>query len=193
MSFGPGDAYNAARSAGFSDADAVTAAAIALAESGGNETAVSRPNTNGTVDTGAWQINSVHRSILASGNPLVLTDNARMAYTVYKNQGFKAWSAYRSGTYKKFIPAVTAAKETPATIDPPKDAVRDAKTPDPTGLVGTLARFQDIAEKGASDAVTVLVAVALFTVGVVILLRKTDAAKNLGTVVKLAATKGVVK
>jgi Lysozyme like domain len=79
-----------------------TMAAIAMAESGG---IVGKTNqdSNGTVDRGIWQINSVHSQF--NGTRL-LTDpnyNARAAVAVYKSSGFGAWSTYKSGAYKQFL------------------------------------------------------------------------------------------
>lgn len=39
--------------------------------------------------------------------------NVRYAYSIYKKCGFSAWSAYRNGTYKKFLPVIepTSAKK----------------------------------------------------------------------------------
>lgn len=58
------DAKNIARTAGLvfgNDHEKVKiATAVALAESGGDENAIGH-NTNGTVDVGLWQINSVHK------------------------------------------------------------------------------------------------------------------------------------
>lgn len=80
------------------------AVAIALAESGGVVKAVNS-NTNGTVDRGLWQINSVHA--LFDGDKL-LSDpayNARAAFQVYQERaargvnGFEAWPAFRNKSY----------------------------------------------------------------------------------------------
>lgn len=95
-----------AESAGFSPADAKIMAAIAMAESGGKSNAVNH-NTNGTQDTGLWQINDVH----ADGVPLAVfhvkmmnpVANASKAHDVFMSQGFHAWSTYNSGHYTKFL------------------------------------------------------------------------------------------
>lgn len=85
--------------AGGSKAKAPIMAAIALAESGGRVNAVSPPNTNGTIDRGLWQINSVHGS-LSTLDPLA---NAKAAVKIESTQGLKAWTTYSSGAYKKFL------------------------------------------------------------------------------------------
>lgn len=93
-----------ARGAGFTGADIVTATAIALAESGGNPSAT-HLNSNGTIDYGLWQINSVHGSLLSSGDWRVPADNARMAHTIYAQAGnkFTPWSTFNSGAYKSKV------------------------------------------------------------------------------------------
>lgn len=60
---------------------AAEAAAIALAESGGNSLATNNGNSNGSVDRGLWQINSVHGS-QSTFDPLA---NARAAVAISDN------------------------------------------------------------------------------------------------------------
>lgn len=99
------DAYSAAIYGGFPKSVAPVAAAIAIAESGGKTDVVSKPNTNGTVDYGLWQINSSHTALLASGKWSDPNDNAVMAYTLYKNAGnkFTPWTTFNDGAYKKTL------------------------------------------------------------------------------------------
>lgn len=103
------DLMNAAVAAGFnsgntrfvdygvtSGSDAAIAVALALAESGGKLDATHH-NTNGSTDYGAWQINSAHTEFkehFADGSWASLGTNAQMAYSVFKSQGFGAWSTY---------------------------------------------------------------------------------------------------
>lgn len=99
-----------ARNAGFQGNDLTTAVAIALAESGGN------PSSKGDKTTGAknyggknlpvgtptsyglWQIHwTVHPEVLNGADPSILLDpqeNACAAFTVFKEQGFNAWSTF---------------------------------------------------------------------------------------------------
>ncbi len=75
------------------------AAAIAMAESGGNDV-TSKPNTNGTVDRGYWQINSVHGS-QSSLDPMV---NARAAVSISNNgTNWNPWTTFKTGAYRKFL------------------------------------------------------------------------------------------
>lgn len=76
------------------------AVAIALAESAGNTNAENH-NTNGTVDRGLWQVNSVHGF---TGNLFDPAYNVLAACSVYKSQGWGAWSTYKSGAYKQYLP-----------------------------------------------------------------------------------------
>lgn len=92
------------------DTDAVTFIAIALAESGG-ETTATHKNSNGTTDYGLWQINSVHKQLLATGNWQNPNDNYHMATTLYSDAGqkFTPWASYNSGTYAPFLPEAQRA------------------------------------------------------------------------------------
>jgi hypothetical protein len=97
-----------AQSAGFSATDAQTAAAIALAESGGNSSAIgdeSLAPSDGP-SYGLWQIN-----VGSKANPQYagqnLTDpqtNANIAFALWQSAGgFTPWSTYTSGKYVKFL------------------------------------------------------------------------------------------
>jgi hypothetical protein len=86
------------RAGGSRDAAAI-AAAVALAESRGVDT-VSPPNSNGTVDRGYWQINSVHGA-MSSLDPMT---NAKAAISISSNgRNWNPWTEYRNGDYKKYL------------------------------------------------------------------------------------------
>lgn len=73
---------------------------IGKAESGLRVDATSRPNSNGTIDHGWLQINSVHSQYSVAQ---LLTDpvyTAKAALDIYHAQGLQAWSTYNSGAYK---------------------------------------------------------------------------------------------
>lgn len=97
-----------AKGAGFPPGEIATAVAVALAESSGRTDATNR-NSNGSRDYGLWQINTVHSALLASGDKFNPADNARMAYQIWKSSGWRAWSSYKSGRYRAYIPRGTAA------------------------------------------------------------------------------------
>jgi tape measure domain-containing protein len=66
---------------------------IAAGESGGNPLATNN-NTNGTIDRGLWQINSVHGF---GGDPFDPLTNALQAKKVFDSQGIGAWYAPPTG------------------------------------------------------------------------------------------------
>ena len=84
-------------------------AAIAMAESHGNPQA-HHVDSNGSVDYGLWQINSVH-----GYTPDYLynpQNNAHAAVAVFNGSGPHAWSTYNNGSYKQYMPGT---KNAPAT------------------------------------------------------------------------------
>ena len=97
--------YDAAVGVGFTPARAQTISAIALAESGGNTGAVSSPNTNGTVDYGLVQINSIH-----FGNGITqaqaLSPFSSLNYALKLSNGgtnFQPWTTFNTGAYEKYL------------------------------------------------------------------------------------------
>jgi hypothetical protein len=84
--------------AGGSPAQARLMAAIALRESGGNPNAT-HLNTNGTLDRGLWQINSVWGNWSRFG----ALANARSAVHVMAVQGPRAWATYNAATDAKYL------------------------------------------------------------------------------------------
>lgn len=82
-------------------AQAATAAAVAMAESGGRMNATDH-DSNGSTDYGLWQINSVH----GYNSQRLLSDadyNAQAAVAVWKSSGWGAWTTYTSGAYRQFL------------------------------------------------------------------------------------------
>lgn len=96
-----------AEKAGFTGISAVTATAIALAESGGNTTAT-HLNSNGSIDYGLWQINSIHGYDPQS---LLIPDfNAKAAYAISSGgTDFQPWATYNTGRYQSFMSQVGQA------------------------------------------------------------------------------------
>ena len=78
------------------------AVAIVKAESGLRADAVNPNNSNGTIDIGCWQVNSVH---LKKKTVTIdeLLDCKKATDWVYENlylyQGFSPWVAFNSGSY----------------------------------------------------------------------------------------------
>ncbi len=95
------DVIQLARDAGFDGDDLAVAVAVARAESGWD-----RCCRSSTGDVGIWQINQIHwknyggRDALYDG-----PTNARAAHDLYKAAGkkFTPWSAFKNGSYKKFL------------------------------------------------------------------------------------------
>jgi hypothetical protein len=86
-------------SAGGNPAAARIAAAVALAESGGHAGA-RNVNTNGTVDRGLWQVNSVHGA-LSTFDPVA---NARAAVRISGGgSDWQPWTTFNSGAYRQFL------------------------------------------------------------------------------------------
>jgi hypothetical protein len=106
-----------ADSIGNPDTDGPIFVAIALAESGGDASAIGGPNHNGSKDYGLWQINSVHKDLLAQGSWSNPNDNFKMAHTLYANRGnkFTDWSTYNNKTYAPFMAEATRAWGNPDT------------------------------------------------------------------------------
>lgn len=112
-----------AANAGFSDTDAPIAAAIALAESGGNPLAV---GDNGT-SFGLWQIHTPAHPEFQGWNLLDPAMNAQAAYRVYRAAGnsFQPWTTFRTGGYRQFL------AETPAVAPGGSVLTIDAATGQP--------------------------------------------------------------
>lgn len=80
---------------GGNPSQAQTAASIAMAESGGDRNAVNH-NTNGTVDRGYWQINSIHGA-QSTFSPRA---NARAAIAISGDgSNWSPWVTYQTGAY----------------------------------------------------------------------------------------------
>jgi murein DD-endopeptidase MepM/ murein hydrolase activator NlpD len=117
VSLSPSAVYALARSAGFDPSTAAVMVAIAGAESGWNPVAV---GDAGLADDtwgpsiGLWQIRSL-RAQTGTGrerDASRLTDpafNARAAFTIYKQQGLRAWSTYSNGRFRNYLGQATAA------------------------------------------------------------------------------------
>jgi hypothetical protein len=99
---------------GGNPAAADVAAAVALAESGGNPDA-SNTNTNGSIDRGLWQINSVH----GAQSTFDVTGNVKSAISISGNgANWSPWVTYQTGAYKKFMSPTTAAATNTTTSTP---------------------------------------------------------------------------
>lgn len=81
-------------------ADRRTAIAVVLGESGGRTDAINRGNSDGSIDRGLWQINSVHSASIA---PAEMFDvEASTAFALRLSSGgtdFNPWSVTRSARW----------------------------------------------------------------------------------------------
>ena len=87
-------------------ADCRVALAIQRAENPKGKCEIYHYNSDGTLDWGYFQINTVHlkRPGLNLRDLLDCKANIDFAYQLYKEQGgFTPWSTYNSGLYRKFI------------------------------------------------------------------------------------------
>ena len=127
-----------AANAGFSGNDLTTAAAVALAESRGDETAYN-PETaakggtpQGHGSYGLWQI---YLKQHPQFDPSMLLDpqyNASAAFSIYSQAGnsFTPWATYTGGQYLGFVPQVLAAVGNPAQPAPSADGSSDGSVLD---------------------------------------------------------------
>ncbi|AQZ62451.1 hypothetical protein BKM31_14160 [[Actinomadura] parvosata subsp. kistnae] len=109
----------------------MTAVAVALAESGCNPGA-SHTNTNGTVDRGLWQINSIHP--YSSECLFDAQCNANAAYAISGGgSNWKPWVTYNTGAYQKYLDRARAAVERLAVGERPVDRSEGDVTGDAFG------------------------------------------------------------
>lgn len=113
-----------ATAAGFPASEVVTAVAVALAESDGESTATHKNSDEAqSTDYGLWQINKYwNPGCFALGDWRDPKVNAKMALVVWKQQGWKGWSTFKSGSYKKYLDRAKAA------VKPSKPPVKPSYT-----------------------------------------------------------------
>jgi hypothetical protein len=124
----------------YARANPVTATAVAMAESGGNERATNR-NDDGSTDSGLWQINSVHLRSHPTWTVTWLQNpaNNAEAMRVVSNGGanWQPWTAFRNGKYKSHLTQARAAVD--ATSGSTGDLSVSERLGDVAGGVGQLA------------------------------------------------------
>lgn len=82
--------------------------AISLAESQGKQTAVNKANRNGSIDSGFFQVNTIHKRKGETTEQFIkrmhdLEENFKEARKVLDKQGFQAWSTYNDKKYLSYI------------------------------------------------------------------------------------------
>lgn len=181
----------AAKAGGFPDSLIPTMVGIAFAESKWNPQATHK-NTNGTTDFGLWQINSAHASEFSMANWQNPAANAAMAYKVYKAQGLTAWATYNSGSYKQWVPTASQWDVIKAGIGLGANLGAGTAVGDLNGVVSDpfgVGALNKTIDRIGGNIVAVTVAVVLFVLGVIILMRQ--AGINLATNGALKAVRKV--
>lgn len=176
-----------ASDAGFTGDNTAIAVAVALAESGGNPKA-----HNGTPPDdsyGLMQINMLgsmgparrkQYGLKANTDLYDPATNMRVAHGIYKGSGWKAWTTYTRGTYKKHLEGADASESTPETTSAsvsPILGVGDALN----ALGGTIFN-------GLANMAGIAVAVVLLILGVVLLGRNLVPVGKVAKVVKKATS-----
>jgi hypothetical protein len=118
-----------ARAGGWRGRNAQIAAAVAYAESRGNQHA-RHVNSDGSIDLGPWQVNSVHG--FDSGR--LVNDavySAKAAHDVWEHQGWGAWTTFRSGAYKAYLDDAHAAARTKASHSSTSSSSSSFSAPSP--------------------------------------------------------------
>lgn len=130
-----------AKNAGVSGQNIAIATAIALAESGGNPQATSPVNSNGTVDKGLWQINSVHTALISGHDVYDPAQNAAMMFSL-SNGGTKwtAWSTYKNGAYLRYMAQASGASPD-TTVGPASSNVQNASLSADLSAIQNFARL----------------------------------------------------
>lgn len=171
--------YKLATDAGFNQQSALTATAVALAESGGNTDA---HNTTPPDDSyGLWQINMLgslgpaRMKQFGISSPSQLFDpktNAKAAFIIYKNAGyrFSPWTTFTSGAYKSHL----AEGSVPANV---VGGVQNAASALDVG--GAVNAVGDTLFKGVAGLTGVIIGITLIVLAVVILLRNQIPVKKL--------------
>lgn len=104
---------NVLRAAGFPESAVPTMMAIAMAESSWNPNATHR-NSNGSVDNGLFQINTIHRgNSWYPSNPMDPYQSAVAAYNIWRGAGgtYRDWTVYNSGAYRKYLQAAPPVQQ----------------------------------------------------------------------------------
>ena len=139
MAYSFGDLELVARQAGFSPELAPVMAAIGLAESSGNPRAHNPNASTGDNSYGLMQINMLgamgpeRRAAFGIRSNEELFDpltNMKAAKKIFDSQGLGAWSVYKSGAYKQFLPGnYTPATDAAAAATQPSTASSGQQQP----------------------------------------------------------------
>jgi len=179
-----------AQQAGFTGADIDIAAAVALAESGGNPKAHSSPSQTRDDSYGLWQINMIgsmgpdrRKKFGISSNDQLYDPavNAKAAYIVFKEQGWaRGWTTYGTTKYDDFLKFVKVARnEThPLTPEEPKSEFGNPLA----GVPDAISAFSSTLFKGATNVGGVIVAISFLSLGIVLLIASSKTATKAASI-----------
>ena len=170
--------------AGFTGNDVGIAVAVATAES--NLIPINNGrDSNGTTDWGLMMLNDGYSDTRPT--ELEKTDpqaNMNHAYRIFKQSGWKAWSSYNSGSYRKFLPQQGNASDawffvpggplTGGLPIPVPSSPGDVQTPLGGAISGALSGLSGLQTTIAnvfSNALAIGVGLTLLILGIVILVR----------------------
>jgi hypothetical protein len=100
------------KGAGFPESEFNTGVSIAHAESGCKPRTNNKGlNSDGSIDFGLFQINSIHSDLLNGHDPYDPTQNVAMAYAIWRDAGgrWTPWSTFNNNAYQKFMAEAAAA------------------------------------------------------------------------------------
>jgi hypothetical protein len=151
-------------------------AAIALAESGGNPTAVNATDNGGRQSSfGLWQISTGTHTPPASdwSDPNV---NAKLAVGKLQSQGLGAWGTYSSGAFKAFmamgVPPTSYTSSSSTAVD---TAMGETGTDDTCAwnvsfpVSGSTCLLSKVQTRALLGGVLILTATTIFLVGIAVL------------------------
>lgn len=156
-----------AKEAGFPASQIPIAVAVAFAESGGSTTIVSKPNTDGSVDKGLWQINSkAHADLLSRYDYSNPHDNAKMAFIIWSQAGNKwtPWTTFNTGSYRLYLNKGNAGAGNPQSV--PGSGSGGIVT---SNAGFSLASFTQNASKSSDGGLGWFTRIVLFFIGIGVL------------------------
>lgn len=187
--------------AGGNPQNAAIAAAVAMAESSGNPDA-SHQNSNGSIDRGLWQINSVHGT-LSSTDPLA---NAKAAVSISNNGAtWMPWcTAYsdgacgsKGGSYSptsgspvaKFLGPLSGPAGAAPGVANATNPISGMLPSDPLGIgavvngvEGNMAMSANVILNNLFYATLAFLGIGALIVGAILLMRETPVGSTLGAI-----------
>jgi len=150
-------------------ADVNVMGAIAMAESGGEPRVTDNVNTDGSRDRGLWQINSRWHPELWRKYDLYDPElNAEAAGIVWAKQGYDAWSVYKSGRYKEFMPDRGLGAE----LKKPVEGVAGVTDNIGNSVRASVNAITETVMKVTLSGGAFILALVLIVMGIIILARK---------------------